>query len=321
MDDFPFLGVAPMIRPRPLPESPRFLAVFVLAAFALAAPAGTASAAGGIGDLYVTSDASDLVRAYNGPTGNYLGIFTPSGAANAQLGIHIAQGKVLVGHITGGVEEYDANTSAYIKTYNPGGSWNWVGVFAPDGNVYIGDFGTNDIRKYDSTTGAYIATMAAIPSPSDMVYGPNGNLYVCSYYFGTVYELDPNTLATVSSWTIPGLPNDVGFLSGGRIIVTAQSSNACHVYDAAHNYLTSFAGTGWANPHGITISPYTGHILIADGVTTQVHEFDPNTYAELNPAFLSPNPGDKIVDLMFRGDESGVPATPTTWGKLKGQYR
>jgi hypothetical protein len=289
----------------------------------LLAPARPAGAAGGIGDLYVTSDASDVVRAYGGATGTYLGLFTSSVLGNGELGIHFgSNGRVLVGHIGGGVDEFDATTGAYIKTYAPAGGWQWTGVYAPNGNVHIGSHATNDIREYDSTTGAYIATLASIPTPSDMAYGPNGNLYVGSYYFGQVYELDPNTLATVSSWSLPGgLPNDIAFLSGGRILVTAQITNQCYVFDAAHNLITSFAGTGWGHPHGITISPYTGNILIVDGVTTQAHEFDPTTYAELNPAFLTPNPGDKIVDLAFRPDDHGTPARATSWGRVKALWR
>ena len=35
-------------------------------------------------------------------------------------------------------------------------------------------------------------------------------------------------------------------------------------------------------------------------VTAQVHEFDPVTFAELNPAYLVTESQDKIVDLEFR---------------------
>ena len=308
---------------RPLRRYPHVSVPALLAVLAFGlAPVAPAHAVGNIGDLYITSDASDVVRAYNGPTGVFLGVFTPSILGNGQLGIHFGNnGRVLVGHISGGVEEFDAATGGYIKTYAPGGSWQWTGVYAPNGNVYIGSHGTNDIREYDSTTGAFIAIKCTLPTPSDMAYGPNGNLYVGSYFFGQVYELDPNTLATVSQWAVPGQPNDIGFLSGGRILVTAQSTVQCYVYDASHNLITNFAGTGWVHPHGIAISPYTGHILIIDGVTTQVHEFDPITYTELNPAYLTPNPGDKIVDLAFRPDVLGTPARPTTWGRVKALWR
>jgi DNA-binding beta-propeller fold protein YncE len=308
------------LRRLPHPSASALLLAFALG-FAVTAPS-PAGAVGGIGDLFITSDASDRVRAYGGNSGNYLGLFALSTLGSGELGLHFgSNGRVLVGHIGGGVDEYDAATGGYIKTYAPGGSWQWTAVYAPNGNVYIGSHGTNDIREYDSTTGAFISIKCSLPTPSDMEYGPNGNLYVGSYFFGTVYELDPNTLATVSSWPVPGQPNDIAFLPGGRILVTAQSTIQCYVFDAAHNPITSFAGTGWGHPHGIAISPYTGNILIVDGVTTQVHEFDPNTYAELNPAYLTPNPGDKIVDLAFRPDHQGTPATPTTWGRVKALWR
>jgi len=303
------------------PSVPAFLVATLAFGLSLAA-VSPARAVGSIGDLYITSDASDVVRAYVGATGTFLGVFTPSNFGNGQLGIHFGNnGRVLVGHIGGGVEEFDAATGGFIKNYSPSGSWQWTGVYAPNGNVYIGSHGTNDIREYDSTTGAFIAVKCALPTPSDMAYGPNGNLYVGSYFFGQVYELDPNTLATVSQWAVPGQPNDIAFLSGGRILVTSQGTVKCYVYDSSHNLITSFAGTGWVHPHGIAISPYTGNILIVDGVTTQVHEFDPVTYAELNPAFLTPNPGDKIVDLAFRPDVHGTPAKETTWGRMKALWR
>ena len=313
-----------MNRPRPLHRTALTRAALLsVLALALAVTARPAHAVGGIGDLFITSDASDVVRAYQGPTGNFLGVFTPSVSGNGQLGIHFGagNGRVLVGHISDGVDEFDAATGGYIKTYSPGLGWQWTGVYAPDGNVYIGSHSTNDIRKYDSTTGAYIATMCALPYPADMEYGPNGNLYVAGYFTSQVFELDPNTLATVSSWSVPGQPNDIAFLPGGRILVTAQSTVQCYVYDASHNLITSFAGTGWVHPHGIVISPYSGRIQIVDGVTTQVHEFDPNTYAELNVAYLTPNPGDKIVDLAYRPDSHGTPANATTWGRVKALWR
>jgi len=312
------------LRPSARMRAPLFLAVALTLAFAVAGPVRTAGAVGGIGDLFITSDASDVVRAYNGPSGVLLGIFTPSVQGSGQLGIHFGSGngRVLVGHIGGGVDEFDAATGGYIKTYATGNTWQWTAVYAPNGNVYIGSQGTSDIRQYDSTTGAFINIMCSLPTPSDMEYGPNGNLYVGAYFFSQVFELDPNTLATVSSWNVPaGQPNDIGFLPGGRILVTTQNPSMCWVFDAAHNLITSFAGTGWGNPHGIAISPYTGNILIVDGITTTVHEFDPNTYAELNPSWLTPNPGDKIVDLAFRPDHAGTPSKPTTWGRIKASRR
>ena len=304
-------------------NSRRLSALFALLALSFASSPAAASA-GGPGDLYVTSDASNLVRAYAGTSGLFLGVFAPSTLGSGELGIHFGatNNRVLVGHFGGGVDEYVASTGAYIKTYAPGGGWQWAGVYGPNGNVYIGSQVTNDIREYDVNTGAFVSILCPMNEPADMEYGPSGNLYICSFSLGGVKVVHPVSGATQMIWTLPPntQANDVAFLPGGRVVVTAMGTNVAYVYGPPPVLVATFAGTGWQRPHGVEVSPHTGNILIADGVTTQVHEFDPNTYLELNPAFLVPGPGDKIVDLDFFPDPS-TPATATTWGKLKGQYR
>ncbi len=118
------------------PSAAPLATLALIALGALPAPHALA----GIGDLYVTSDASDDVRQYAGTSGAYQSVFTPSFAASGQLGIHFGatNNRVLVGHWGGGVEEFDASTGAYIKTYNPGGGTQWAGIYAPTGGVYIG---------------------------------------------------------------------------------------------------------------------------------------------------------------------------------------
>jgi hypothetical protein len=289
---------------------------------AFTAPSAHASA-GGVGDLYVTSDASNLTRAYTGTGGVYLGVFTNSVLGSGELGIHFGStnGRVLIGHFGGGVDEFDATTGAYIKTYAPGGGWQWAGVYGPNGNVYIGSQLTNDVREYDVNTGAFVNILCPVPGPADMEYGPSGDLYICSYTGSAVHRVNPVTGAPVMTWALPaGRANDIAFLPGGRVVVTSWVPNVAFVYGPPPLLVTSFTGTGWQRPHGIAVSPHSGNILVADGVTTQVHEFDPNTYAELNANFLTPGPGDKIVDVAFM-PANPVPATTSTWGRLKSQYR
>ena len=126
----------------------------------------------------------------------------------------------------------------------------------------------------------------------------------------------------MSLWNLPpsALANDIAFLPSGEILVTAMRTNVVYRYDAAHNLLGTFSNALWGNPHGIVLSPYSGHILVSDGVTGQVHEFDPATFVELNAAFLVPAPGDKIVDLEFKPG-GAVRVAPMTWGAVKRAYR
>ncbi|MEP7027662.1 MAG: hypothetical protein ABI960_03615 [Candidatus Eisenbacteria bacterium] len=291
---------------------------------ALFAPA-RAHAVGAVGDLFITSDASNLVRAYGGASGVLIGTFTNSVNGSGELGIHFgaANGRVLVGHFGGGVDEFDASTGAFIKTYAPGGGWQWAGLYAPNGNVYIGSQLTGDVREYDVNTGAFVRVLCSFAGAADMEIAPNGHLFICGYTFGNIGEFDATTGALISTWSLPSgcEANDILFLPGNGIFVTASRCNLIFRFNGAHAITGTFTGTGMQRPHGIAVSPYTGNILVADGVTTQVHEFDPNSFVELNPAFRSPPSGDKIVDIAFRPAEPPTPAATTTWGRLKGAYR
>jgi DNA-binding beta-propeller fold protein YncE len=309
-----------MLRSRPLP---RLLAVLALAAATLLA--GRARAASG--DLFVTSDASNLLRTYNGATGSFTGVFSASASPpSGQMAVHFGatNNRVLIGHSFSGVEERDATTGALIKVYNPGGSWQWAGIYAPTGEVYIGDMLTNDVRAYDATTGAFIRMVTPIYGPADMAIGPDGNLYICSFYGGFVLIVNAVTGAFIDQIVLPGSgqANDVAFSpSNGAIYVTDMGSNMGYRFHPVTHAITgTFVGTGWARPHGLAFSPYTGHLLAVDGVTGQVHEFDPVSLVELNPAFLTPAPGDKIVDLAFKPTGAPTPAVPSSWGRLKNLF-
>ena len=300
---------------------PVFLAALVAAASVV--PPAPSHASGAPGDLYVTSDASNAVRTYGGTSGLFSGVFTSSSSGSGQMAIHFGatNGKVLIGHLGGGVEEHDATTGALLQTFAPGGGWQWAGVYAPNGEVYIGSQATNDVRRYHPVTGALLGILCPVPGPADMEFGPNGNLYICSYTNFSVHEVDPLTGAPISTWSLPfgERANDITFLNG-NFLVTSMGTNQVWRFDPAHNLVGSFSGTGWMRPHGITISPHDGKIYAVDGVTTEVHVFDPLTFVELNPAFLTPNPGDKIVDLAFR-PEPVTPTQGTSWGRMKASYR
>jgi DNA-binding beta-propeller fold protein YncE len=289
----------------------------------LAAPAVAAT-----GDLYVTSDASNLTRRYDGATGNYFGVFSPSGAAGGQMAVHFvpAVGRVLIGHAFNGVEERDVATGSLIKTYNPGGGWQWAALLAPTNEVFIGSNLTNDVRAYDLGTGAFIRLVAPVPFPADMTIGPDGNLYVASWNTNSVFILDPVTGGIVAPnvfISANGLPNDIAFdPATGDMFVSAMVDNKVYRYQAGtFAFLGTLTHAFWGNPHGLAFSPTTGNLLVVDGVTGQVHEFDITTMSELNPAWLTPTPGDKIVDLAFEPAMNPTPARATSWGKIKSLYR
>ena len=98
--------------PQRLSGTARRFALIALAA------CSTAPAYAAPGDMYVTSDASNTTRQYNGTTGAFQTVFKTAFAASGNLGIHFGatNNRVLIGHWGGGVEEFNATTGAYIKT-------------------------------------------------------------------------------------------------------------------------------------------------------------------------------------------------------------
>jgi len=303
-----------------LAACPALLTVFALAV--LSAPHALAA----IGDLHITSDASDQVRQYNPITGTYQTVFTTTSGASGELGIHYGtnNNRVLVGHWSGGVEEFDATTGAYIKTYNAGGGTQWAGLYGPTGGVYIGDWSTNDVREFDATTGAFIRVVCSVTTPSDMRLAPGNQLFIGSYTGTYVMQVQAVTGAFMGLWgTPPGSrPNDIALMPSGEILVTCMGTNAVHRYsNPGFVLLGSFGSPGWVNPHGIEISPHDGRIYVVEGAAGQVHVFDPVTFAELNAAWLTPPPGDKIVDLEFRPAGDPTPAATPSWGQVKRIYR
>lgn len=136
--------------------------------------------------------------------------------------------------------------------------------------------------------------------------------------FGGVDEYDTATGSFIKNYNNSGGWQWAGlYAPNGDILVTAMRLDQVFRFNSVYTLLGSFAGTGWGNPHGIDIHPSTGLIYVVDGVSTQVHIFDPVTFVELDAAHLSPDPGDKIVDLEFRRFDVPVPVQSSTWSRIK----
>ncbi len=293
------LTVPASLRHMPL-AAIRSLSWHAVAAGALLLNHAPAQGVAAVGDLYITEEGSGEVLRHNGITGAPLGLFATA-VGQQIMAVHTSTGTghVLVGSTLGGVSEFHRDSGALIRTYNLFGGWQWAGVYAPNGDVLIGDMNTNDIRRYDPTDGSFLGIFGNVPGPADMRFGPNGNLFVCSFSSGGVYELNGATGSLVAVRApLISLPNDIAFMADGRRIVTSMVTNQAHVFDAAWTQIATFAGTGWGRPHGIDISPHDGNIYVIDGVTQSVHAFHATSYAELNASFASID--SKPVDIEFR---------------------
>jgi hypothetical protein len=128
------------------------------------------------GNLFVSADVSNQLGEYTGTRGTYQGVFTTPSASGGYMGIHFnaAGTRMLVGAGNGGVEEYDATTGAYIKTYNPGGGWQWGALYAPNGNVLI-TYSTGGTMLEVDSSWATVQTLKATVGYAEWratLYGP-----------------------------------------------------------------------------------------------------------------------------------------------------
>src|SRR2546428_615567 len=69
-------------------------------------------------------------------------------------------------------------------------------TLGPDGNVYVTDVATNNVKKFNGTTGAFIGVFASgggLNLPQGLSFGPDGNLYVASALTNQVLRYNGTT--------------------------------------------------------------------------------------------------------------------------------
>jgi len=160
-------------------------------------------------------------------------------------------------------------------------------AFAPNGDVYVAGFKTDQVRRL-SAAGAALdipipAGTAGLDGPDNgIAFAPDGNLYVPGYNSSNVIRHDPRTGTTtaVVARAAQGLFNTRGILpdrNGGGIFITGEGSGQLLRFDFATAQLTVLA-RNLVSPTGIDYAP-DGSLLIIDG--NSVAKFDPATGARL----------------------------------------
>ena len=90
-----------------------------------------------------------------------------------------------------GIDMYDPLSGAYLGSFGHEELANPWGVnFAPDGSLYVSDWGRNVIEQYDPATGERLRTVAAAQRPLALLVRSNGNLLVCQELEDNIAEYD-----------------------------------------------------------------------------------------------------------------------------------
>jgi hypothetical protein len=145
------------------------------------------------------------VLRYDG-TGAFIDNMVPEGTAGLTIACCMTFGpdeNLYVGSpLTGNVLKYHGVTGKFIKEFIPAGSGGLVvplTLVFHGGKVYVGDPGSNAIRRYDARTGAPLDLNAFVPpgsggltgfSPQLFAFGPGNDLYVASVETNEVLRYD-----------------------------------------------------------------------------------------------------------------------------------
>jgi DNA-binding beta-propeller fold protein YncE len=277
-------------------------------------------------DLLVAFTTNDTfgpgsLQRYNGTTGASLGAFTSGGGLIEPVhAVFGPDGNLYVCDIgNGAVLRYNGTTGAFLSTFisgiphgeDPtfGFSLGPLGLaFGPDGNLYISNDFTNDVKRYNGTTGASLGTFvsAGLDVPTGLVFGPDGNLYVSSFNNNVVLRYSGRTGASIGIFAISNElsgPEQLVFGPDGDLYVASFNSNSVERFkgttgEPRRTFVTPGSG-GLNGPTGVAFGR-DGNLYVSSNTSGEVLRYDGETGAFksifvpagtlLFPAFLTFTP-------------------------------
>lgn len=121
--------------------------------------------------------------------------------------------------------------------------------FGPDGNLWVCNRDTNDVRRFDGTTGAFLGIFASgnsLNKTDSFDFGPDGNLYVAGRINNAVFRFNGSTGAFIDTFINSDLsdPSRVRFFGTSTMSVSGITPDTVVVNSAA--FQMTINGTGLA---------------------------------------------------------------------------
>ncbi len=248
-------------------------------------------------DMLVPAYIGDLVHRYDGSSGTSLGTFAPgsdgiSGHANVVV---MPNGNYLIGGInTGNILEYQPDGTLVGEFVAAGtGGLGAVGglAYGADGNLYVADYGNNQILRYDGTTGTFIdvfvnSATPGLNDPLGLAFGPDGSLYVASRGSAGVLKFDGATGALDTGFTAAAvnMAEDITIGPDGAVYV-ASFTDGVYRLDASTGanlgLFVPIGSGGLLSAAGIDFGP-DGNLYIADQDGDAIRRYDGSTGAYID---------------------------------------
>lgn len=226
------------------------------------------------------------VYVYDACSGAFQRVLDTQGRIHGAMATQVRpDGKLyVVSEETGKILRYDAETLDFVDTFiDTGLAFHPTSLaFAPNGDLYIGGFNADEVRRYDGRTGALLGTpvparAGGLNGPDNgMSFGPDGKLYIPSFNSNSVVRYDPATGS--ASTFIPagsgGLRHTRAVLfepGGNTLLVSSEGTGQVLRYNAVTG---TFLGV-FANPGSALGLAYTNdnRLLVAgDGDIVSVLE-------------------------------------------------
>lgn len=254
------------------------IVVFLVACFA----AATAFAQACPSRLFVSVYFA-TVHVYDACTGVWLRDLDPSGRIRGAQAVRLGpDGLVYVtSEMSQQILRYRNDTLEFVDVFATLPGADPTGFdFAPNGDVYVAAFRTDDVRRL-SPAGTALdvpvpARVAGLDGPDNgITFAPDGNLYVPGYYSSSVIRHDPRTGGTTAivARGTAGLGSTRGLLpvrDENALFVTGEGSGALYRLDLATGTLAVLA-SGLLSPTGLAYA-VDGDLLVVDGDSIGRHD-------------------------------------------------
>ena len=117
-------------------------------------------------------------------------------------------------------------------------------AFAPDGRLFVGNVGTNDVTVIDPVLGRHLATVAVGARPYGIAF-TDRRAFVTNQYADSVSVIDLETLTVTDTIDVGEYPEGIDITSDKKTVVVANwFSNTVSLIDAETLEITGEVATG-----------------------------------------------------------------------------
>lgn len=236
------------------------------------------------GKLLVSGYFSNNVHIYDACTGAHLRNLDTANRINGPQAIRLGPDGALhlVSENTSRILRYRADNFEFLGEFIAvaSGTAPTGLTFGPGGEVYVGGYSSDDVKRYDANgknpTRAVTANASGVNGPDNgLLYAPDGKLYVPGYDSNSIIRLDPATGATSVAIAAQanGLRGSRGILAdrdNQHLWITGELSGQLLKYNMASGNVQVVA-SGLNRPTGIEHGLNNDLLLITSGAVTSVN--------------------------------------------------